>query len=132
MIAGAVIINEDSITTQHVSMGTRVTVVEEGFEDEPEEYAIVAVSYTHLDVYKRQALPQQVVEEELEKRQPEKGPEARRQAAENCGGSLGRALQLLEGAEGKGSAVARRFLAALHQGEWQVLTACVEAGSRCV
>ena len=41
VIAGAVIINEDSITTQHVSMGTRVTVVEEGFEDEPEEYAIV-------------------------------------------------------------------------------------------
>ena len=25
--------------------------------------------------------------------------------------------------------MARRFLAALHQGEWQVLTACVEAGS---
>lgn len=41
VIAGAVIINEDAITTQHVSMGTRVTVVEEGFEDEPEEYAIV-------------------------------------------------------------------------------------------
>ena len=41
VIAGAVIINEDSITTQHVSMGTRVTVVEEGFEDEPEGYAIV-------------------------------------------------------------------------------------------
>ena len=41
VIAGAVIINEDSITTQHVSMGTRVTVVEEGVEDEPEEYAIV-------------------------------------------------------------------------------------------
>ena len=41
VIAGAVIINEDSITTQHVSMGTRVTVVAEGFEDEPEEYAIV-------------------------------------------------------------------------------------------
>ena len=41
VIAGAVIINEDAITTQHVSMGTRVTVVEAGFEDEPEEYAIV-------------------------------------------------------------------------------------------
>ena len=41
VIAGAVIINEDAITTQHVSMGTRVTVVEEGFEDKPEEYAIV-------------------------------------------------------------------------------------------
>ena len=79
--------------------------------------------------YALEPLPQSVIEEELEKRQPEKGPEARHQAAENCGGSLGRALQLLEGAEGKGSAVARRFLAALHQGEWQVLTVCVEAGN---
>ena len=34
ILAGAVIINEDSITTQHVSMGTRVTVMEEG-DDEP-------------------------------------------------------------------------------------------------
>jgi len=40
ILAGAVIINEDSITTQHVSMGTRVTVMEEG-DDEPQEYSIV-------------------------------------------------------------------------------------------
>ena len=40
ILAGAVIINEDSITTQHVSMGTRVTVMEQD-DDEPQEYAIV-------------------------------------------------------------------------------------------
>ena len=79
--------------------------------------------------YVLEPLPQAAVEEQLERRHPEKSPEARRQAAEGCGGSLGRALRLLEGAEGKGSAAARRFLSALQQGEWQVLHACVEAGS---
>ena len=36
VLANAVILDEDSITTQSVSMGTRVTVVEEG-DDEPWE-----------------------------------------------------------------------------------------------
>lgn len=40
VVAGAVIINEDAITTQHVSMGTRVTLLEEG-DDEPLEFLIV-------------------------------------------------------------------------------------------
>mgnify|MGYP000887581394 CR=1 FL=1 len=40
-LTDAIHVTVHSITTQHVSMGTRVTVVEEGFEDEPEEYAIV-------------------------------------------------------------------------------------------
>ena len=40
MLANAVILDEDSITTQSVSMGTRVTVVEEG-DDEPWEIYIV-------------------------------------------------------------------------------------------
>lgn len=79
--------------------------------------------------YALDPLPQAMVEEELEKRQPEKGPAARRRAAERCGGSLGRALQLLEGEESRGCAAARRFLNALPQGEWQMLAACVDAGS---
>lgn len=79
--------------------------------------------------YALDPLPQAVVEEELGKRQPEKGPAARRRAAERCGGSLGRALQLLEGEESRGCAAARRFLNALPQGEWQMLAACVDAGS---
>lgn len=40
VLANAVILDEDSITTQSVSMGTRVTVVEEG-DDEPWEIYIV-------------------------------------------------------------------------------------------
>lgn len=40
VVANCVIINEDAITTQHVAMGTKITILEKG-EKEPDEYAIV-------------------------------------------------------------------------------------------
>ncbi len=76
--------------------------------------------------YRMQPLPQAALLKQLTQRFPDASPAQLAQAAEDCGGYLGPAIDALAGDEGEASALARDFIHALSQGELAVMGCCME------